>query len=174
MSATDKNGVFASFSNYGSTIDLSAPGNNILTTTRGGGFGYWYGTSFSSPIAAGVAALALSLRPDLSPAGLVDLLQRNTDDLGAAGYDQYFGWGQVNAAKTVAAAGSTVITAPAASIVSPTSNSTVTGDVMVSGSATGNIARSSCSATTSPSVTPPRATSPCRGALPASPRDLMS
>src|ERR1051326_4633232 len=59
VSATDVGGIFASFSNYGSYIDLSAPGNNILTTMLGGSYGGWHGTSFSTPIAAPVGALGL-------------------------------------------------------------------------------------------------------------------
>ena len=104
VSATDTNDALAGFSNYGSWITLAAPGNNILTTTMGGGYGYWYGTSFSSPIAAGVAALALAVNPALSPSALVTLLEQNTDDLGTPGFDTSFGWGRVNAYKAVTAA----------------------------------------------------------------------
>lgn len=140
VSASDKNGVFASFSNYGSWIDLSAPGNNILTTTQGGGYGYWYGTSFSSPIAAGVAALVLSLQPSLSNSALVSLLEQNSDDLGTPGWDQYFGYGQVDAYKAVSAAKSSVDTIPpSVSITSPANNATVSGTIQVQGSATDNV-----------------------------------
>jgi thermitase len=104
VSATDSTDTLASFSDYGSWIALSAPGVNILTTTMGGGYQYWSGTSFSSPIAAGVAALALSANPSLSPAALVGLLETNSDDLGPAGFDQNYGWGRVNAYKAVLAA----------------------------------------------------------------------
>jgi hypothetical protein len=51
-----------------------------------------------------VAALALSAKPSLAAAGLVDVLQRNADDLGAAGFDSSFGWGRVNAFRAVKAA----------------------------------------------------------------------
>ncbi len=95
VSATDVGGTFSPFSTYGSWIDISAPGNNILTTRNGGGYSYWYGTSFSSPIAAGVAALMLSLQPGLSNSALVAFLEQTADDLGATGWDQFFGYGQV-------------------------------------------------------------------------------
>ena len=49
VSSTESNDTFSGFSNYGSWITLSAPGNNILTTNRGGGYGQWQGTSFASP-----------------------------------------------------------------------------------------------------------------------------
>lgn len=104
VSATDDSDRLASFSNFGNWITLAAPGTAILSTAVGGGDQYWYGTSFSTPVAAGVAALALSVNPSLKAAELVDLLKQNSDDLGAAGYDSSFGWGRVNAYKAVSAA----------------------------------------------------------------------
>src|SRR5579871_2035088 len=85
VSATNSSDTLASWSDYGTWIDLSAPGDTILTTNNGGGYGYWSGTSFASPIVAGVAALVLSLQPSLSNSALVSLLENNSDDLGAAG-----------------------------------------------------------------------------------------
>jgi thermitase len=104
VSATDPNDRLASFSNYGSWVTLSAPGTNILTTVAGGGYGYWNGTSFSSPIVAGVAALLLAANPQLSNDALVSLLEQTADDIGDPGFDSYFGWGRVNASRAVMAA----------------------------------------------------------------------
>lgn len=118
VSATDTNDALASFSDYGTWITLSAPGNYILTTNSGGGYGYWYGTSFASPIAAGVAALALAVNPSMTNSTLLTLLERNSDDLGPAGYDTSFGWGRVNAYKAVTAAQN--LLAPATISISPT------------------------------------------------------
>ena len=56
VAGTDANDMRASWSSYGSYIALAAPGAGIWTTTRGGGYGAASGTSFSSPVAAGVAA----------------------------------------------------------------------------------------------------------------------
>src|SRR6185503_14280822 len=42
ISATEPTDTLSSFSNYGNWIDLSAPGNMILTTQRGGGYGNWW------------------------------------------------------------------------------------------------------------------------------------
>jgi thermitase len=103
VSATDSNDALASFSNYGPWVSLAAPGSNILSTSMGGGYGYWSGTSFSSPIASGVAALALSVNPSLSAQALVTLLEQTTDNPGN-GFGDYFGWGRVNAYKAVTAA----------------------------------------------------------------------
>jgi subtilisin family serine protease len=136
VSATNSDDSFASFSNYGSWIDLSAPGNNILTTSNGGGYSYWYGTSFASPVAAGVGALVFGVNPSLSAGGLVSLLEANSDDLGTAGYDAYYGWGRVNAAKAVAAARAGAGSAPTVTISAPGNGSSVSGTVTVTGTAT--------------------------------------
>ncbi len=104
VSATDENDNLATFSNFGSWITLSAPGNNIETTNSGGGYGEWWGTSLATPVVSGVAALALAANPSLTPQALVTLLEQNSDDLGPAGYDTSFGWGRVNAYKAVLAA----------------------------------------------------------------------
>ncbi|MEN6604170.1 MAG: S8 family peptidase, partial [Bryobacteraceae bacterium] len=79
VGSTSETDELASFSNYGTWVDLTAPGTNMLTTTRGGGYGYWQGTSFSSPLVTGVAALMWSVNPNLSAASLVNLLQSNAD-----------------------------------------------------------------------------------------------
>jgi thermitase len=104
VSATDSNDHLASFSNYGNWIAIAAPGTNILTTTNGGGYGYSSGSSLSSPIVAGVAALSLAINPSLTNIQLVSLLEQGADDIGDPGYDTSFGWGRVNAFRTVEAA----------------------------------------------------------------------
>ena len=98
VSATDANDHLASFSNFGNWITLAAPGTDILTTMNGGGYGFWNGTSFSSPIAAGVAALVLAVKPDLTNQELLSVLKHSADGVGS---DTYFGAGRVNAARAV-------------------------------------------------------------------------
>ncbi len=141
VSATNSTDALASWSNYGNWIDLAAPGDTILTTNNGGGYGYWSGTSFSSPIAAGVAALVLSLQPALSNSALVSLLENNSDDLGTAGYDQYYGWGRVNAYKALLAVKNVTIdtTPPTVSIATPLSGAVLAGITNVQGTATDNV-----------------------------------
>jgi subtilisin family serine protease len=104
VAATDATESLAPFSSYGSWITLAAPGKDILTTTRGGGYAQWYGTSFAAPIVASVAALVLSIQPSMSNADLVSLLEQTSDDLGAPGFDPLYGWGRVNAYRAVSAA----------------------------------------------------------------------
>jgi hypothetical protein len=142
VSATESSDLLASYSNFGSWIDLAAPGSGILTTNTGGSYASWSGTSFSSPVAAGVAALVLSERPSLTAAGLVSLLEQNSDDLGAPGFDASYGYGRVNAYKAVLAAQSmpaSDTTAPSDAITSPSSGTSVSGSVQVQGTATDNV-----------------------------------
>lgn len=66
--------TFANFSNYGSSVDLGAPGVNILSTAPGRGYAVMSGTSMASPHAAGAAALYLSAKPDASWVEVRDVL----------------------------------------------------------------------------------------------------
>jgi len=139
VSATTSSDTPASFSNYGDWIDISAPGAYILTTTRSGGYGNWNGTSFSSPITAGVAALILSANPSLTNAQVVDILTQNADDLGSTGFDKYFGSGRVNALESILAALAAVpdedTIDPSVAITSPQNDTTVNGSLTVNVSA---------------------------------------
>jgi subtilisin family serine protease len=101
VSATDANDHLASFSNFGSWITIAAPGTNILTTMNGGGYGYWNGTSFASPIVAGVGALLLAVSPQITNTALVALLLESADAIGSPAY---FGAGRVNAYRAILAA----------------------------------------------------------------------
>jgi subtilisin family serine protease len=104
VSATNESDQKASFSNYGNWIDVAAPGSSILTTNRYGGYGNWNGTSFSSPIVAGLAALIWSVAPSLTNAEVLAIITQNTDDLGSPGFDIYFGHGRVNVFTSLEAA----------------------------------------------------------------------
>ncbi|MBU6258510.1 MAG: S8 family serine peptidase [Burkholderiales bacterium] len=142
VSATDSTDTITSWSSYGPYVALSAPGQNIYTTTWNGGYGSWWGTSFSSPIVAGVAAMMMSINPALSNAQVESLLYATAVDLGAPGRDIYYGYGRVNAAAAVAAARSAVATdtiPPTASISAPLAGSTVSALVTVGVNATDNV-----------------------------------
>ena len=106
VTATEPDDSLASFSNHGSFVRVSAPGDNIWTTQRdlSNPYGAWRGTSFASPIVAAAAALVLSVEPSLSNTQLVSLLEQTVDDLGPVGYDTSFGYGRVNAFRAVTAA----------------------------------------------------------------------
>lgn len=67
-------------SNYGATkVDLFAPGENIFSIKKGGGFGTDSGTSYAAPYVTGVAALLLSIHPELTAAELRQVIMENVD-----------------------------------------------------------------------------------------------
>ena len=142
VSATDSSDVKASWSSFGYYVDVAAPGVSIWTTTQGGGYNAVNGTSFASPVTAGVIALMKAANPSLSPATLERVLESTATDLGSAGWDTYYGYGRVNAAAAVQTAMQTQDSdsqAPSVSITSPSSGSTVAGVTAVNVSATDNV-----------------------------------
>ena len=76
VAAADSTGAHASFSNYGSCVDLYAPGVGVYSSlnTAPDAYATWSGTSMATPHVAGVMALMLSVKPCLSPAELAGLL----------------------------------------------------------------------------------------------------
>gem|GEM_PF-1461239 len=78
-------GSRASYTNYGSSIDVAAPGGpgGILSLQNGGTrmadsswtYGYKQGTSMSTPIVSGIAALVLSVNPNLTPAQVESIIE---------------------------------------------------------------------------------------------------
>lgn len=139
VSATTSSDTKSTWSSYGSFVDLSAPGENIYTTSRGGGYQYWSGTSLASPVVAGAAAMIKSLRPDLTAPQIESALFSSSVDLGTSGKDATYGYGRVNSAAALAAAGRSTAdtTAPTVSIASP-AGGTVSGLVGVAVNATDN------------------------------------
>lgn len=98
-------------SNYGRELDLVAPGvlinSLVMTSTL---VWQWEGTSFAAPQVAGVAALMLALKPQLSAAQVTDILHRTTDRVGdysyqqrssEGGWNEEMGFGRLNARKAV-------------------------------------------------------------------------
>jgi subtilisin family serine protease len=83
VGATDAGGNVAAFSGSGriqidnqvyDVPDLVAPGKDVYSSVRGGGYEAWQGTSMAAPIVSGLAALVLERRPDLPVLDLIDLL----------------------------------------------------------------------------------------------------
>jgi subtilisin family serine protease len=122
VGATDDNDVRWNYSNYGPALDIVAPSGcddtscgktvTFWSTDQTGPNGwsilnsdpnildyaeYFGGTSASCPIAAGVAALILSVEPNLTGDEVRHFLERSAKDLGDPGRDDYYGWGRVDA-----------------------------------------------------------------------------
>ncbi len=101
VGATDDNNERAPFSNFGSTIDLVAPGHFVLSTTLNQDYHNWSGTSFSAPYVAAAAALVLSQKPDLDADAVRAALINSADDLGDPGWDDQFAAGRLNVARAL-------------------------------------------------------------------------
>jgi thermitase len=104
VSGTTDSDQLAVWSNYGAFVDVSAPGNSIITTFMDGTYYYVSGTSFAAPVTAGVIALIFGANPSLSASQAQNVLLSSAGDLGATGWDASFGYGRVNAYKAVSAA----------------------------------------------------------------------
>lgn len=106
VSATDRYDYITYFSNYGSTIDIAAPGEDVFSTVLSNSYDYMDGTSMASPIVSGVAALILSKAPSLTNAQVTNILLNSATDIGSTGVDYYYGHGLVDAYKAVTTAAS--------------------------------------------------------------------
>lgn len=94
---TDEKSGFSQFNEY---IDLTAPGENLALTYPDATISYVRegrsGTSFSSPIVAGAAALLKIANPFLTPSQIEEILKATATDLGREGYDIEYGFGKIN------------------------------------------------------------------------------
>lgn len=102
LGGTERDDTRASFSNYGSAIDLVAPARDMYTVGSDGGLQYWYGTSFAAPLASGVAAIIAGFDPTITQSRMERLLSATAQDrdggaLDTAGWDPYFGFGRLDA-----------------------------------------------------------------------------
>jgi subtilisin family serine protease len=102
VGATDKFDQRADYSNYGNHIDLVAPGSDILSTHILSPYYYYMsGTSMATPHVAGVLGLMRSMSPSRTIEDLRTILRASADDLGASGWDIYYGAGRLNAYRAV-------------------------------------------------------------------------
>lgn len=99
VGASDASDLRASFSDYGSQMDLVAPGIDIYSTWNYGNYLTRSGTSLASPYVSGVAALLWAYDPSLSLTQLETLLSETAVDIHTPGKDIYTGWGRVSAVR---------------------------------------------------------------------------
>ena len=103
VSATDTNDDLADFSNYGSVIDVSAPGTSILSTLWVSGgtyhtYGWMSGTSMATPYVSALAALVYARHPDYTPDQVASAILDRAVDLGNP---NSFGCGRIDAREAV-------------------------------------------------------------------------
>ena len=104
VAATTQNDTKASFSNYGTWIDLCAPGVSIYSTDRNSNYGTKQGTSMACPHVSGVAALIASIAPGmLTNENIREILKVSADDIYElnGGYEGMLGTGRLNAQRAL-------------------------------------------------------------------------
>ncbi|MBA3946930.1 MAG: S8 family serine peptidase [Herpetosiphonaceae bacterium] len=121
VGATDRSDQPAFFSTSGPQLALSAPGVNILSTAKNppppnypaddcpgslmppstGYYGLCSGTSMSTPLVSGAAALLKSVHPAYTPACIRIVLEKSADDIAVPGFDPATGWGRLNAVRAL-------------------------------------------------------------------------
>ena len=135
VAASDSGDGRAGWSNYGAvSVDLAAPGVDILSTVPGG-YGYASGTSMATPHVAGVAALLLAHQPWLGVADAKDLLLRSVDPI-----ESWNGLvataGRLNAYQALATVPAPTNNAPSVTLTSPTSGASFVTPATISVTAT--------------------------------------
>ncbi|MBK6759915.1 MAG: S8 family serine peptidase [Ignavibacteria bacterium] len=92
----------SNFSNYGRNVDVYAPGENILSTYPNNQYRGLTGTSFSSPLTSGVAALVKAVHSDWTPEMIAAQIRGTVDPLIGVTIDtRPMYWGRVNAERAV-------------------------------------------------------------------------
>ncbi len=116
VASTTTGDAKSNFSNYGSWIDISAPGSAIYSTIPGSGYDYKQGTSMASPMVAGLCGLMLSLNPSLSPSDIESCLTSTAANIDGANpsYVGQLGAGRIDALAAMNCISATLNWAPQA------------------------------------------------------------
>lgn len=88
-------------SNYGSGLDLVAPGDEIFSSTTGGGYGYRTGTSMAAPFVSGLAAVLWGKAGATTPYLVEVAMESSALDLGTPGWDAEYGFGLIQMDKAL-------------------------------------------------------------------------
>lgn len=98
---SNQNDIVSSTSNFGSTLDLTAPGSNIISTDLNSSYRTASGTSASAPHVSGAAALLLSIDSTLTNEQIKKILKSTSDDIESPGWDIKSGAGRLNIEKAL-------------------------------------------------------------------------
>ncbi len=103
VSSVDQNASLSSFSNFGTHVDVCAPGGGVLSTVPGNSYANLSGTSMASPTAAGAIALIRQKYPNLNPAQAIEQLRVSSGGLTSNPFPEYTGGGLINIANALGA-----------------------------------------------------------------------
>lgn len=101
VAALDENNNIASFSNYGSSVDVAAPGVEIISAFKDGKYARMDGTSMAAPHVSAVAAMLLLDETSMTPEEIENKITSCCVDLGEAGKDALYGYGRIDLYSTV-------------------------------------------------------------------------
>jgi thermitase len=96
VGAVDPDLSFAHYSNYGTYLDVVAPGTNIASTFSQHRYAALSGTSMAAPHVTALAGLIRSLNPHLTNDDVKQIIIKTATDLGENGKDPYYGYGLIN------------------------------------------------------------------------------
>jgi len=103
VGAIDNNSEITYYSNFGSAVDVVAPGGagdgespDIASTYPNNTYIAEPGTSMATPHVAGLAALLISMDPTISSQDVYNIITETATDTGSVGYDPYYGYGIIN------------------------------------------------------------------------------
>lgn len=122
VASTTSSDARSSFSNYGTGVDVAAPGSSILSTVRSGDYSYFSGTSMASPYVAALAGLLWSQNPNATAQAIVDRIRTTANPI--AGTGSAWAWGRIDASAALTGWGSGPATATATPTASPTQTPT--------------------------------------------------
>ncbi len=121
----------AASSSYGSTLDLVAPGTDILSTAKGGGYSNVSGTSASAPFVSAAAGLILSVR-NFTNEEVKQIIKSTADDIESPGWDEHSGAGRLNLFRALSVLAPSVIkfNTPTQDFATDSSSLTVNASVL--------------------------------------------
>lgn len=99
VAAVDQNDQKASWSNYGSWVDVAGPGVSILSTFKGNSYAYYSGTSMATPFTSGVAALVWAKGSCQTNTCVRQAVESSADTINGTG--TLWNFGRLNALKAV-------------------------------------------------------------------------
>lgn len=103
VASTTSTDALSSFSNYGSWVDICAPGSSIYSTVPFGSYATYSGTSMASPLTAGALAFIWSGKPTLNANQIIDIMKNTADNIDAqnSGFVGQLGSGRINLLRAV-------------------------------------------------------------------------